>query len=729
MNVKAHWIEEVEKERTVNTSRSARSAQGEAVARYFSSHPLASRPQNRDRRLEEPAATADKVRQTRPVGGVERYVTTAALSPNGSLLACIVSEREAYPRAMQIVLDDAGEPIAESERNVTFPIEGGVRDLAYSPDGTMLACEVAPNGGDQEQIWFVTTDSEDLTAYCLDTTAHATVELVGWEQDQILLNAYDHDGSVVGKLVNPKTGQSTTIDRRTGGALLHSRNGISLFRVGPRSNRLVLLIRPDGSWTPLLPTDAGSTTDMGFVLRTGVIRQPGDHNAEPTEAERDTQMKHGGEASTAGAEHSVVLVRTDHQDTRYHLLEVTHGPGKAAYRKIAHREDADLEQFVVSEDGSTVALLWNSEGYSDIEVLDITGPEPRTIAVPDLPALVATEPTLTADGRLLSVGVSGPEFPPSVMVYDVAKGNWAGEGLGLTASAVGSAVSDTPEVDVDEQPRDQRNRPVLSAWENVQIIPELLHYTARDGLALSGWLYRAVGHPEDRPAPTVVYIHGGPEGQSRPSYNNVLRKLAAYGYTVFQPNVRGSLGRGRYFSQADDRYGRFSAIDDVEDTLDFLIASGLSAEGSNILMGRSYGGYVVHASLTRHAGRWQAGIAACGMSDFLTFFRDTAPWVGAAAHPKYGHPELDRELLREASPIHTMGRVRVPVLFVHGQRDSTVPISESYQAIGVLAAHGVRTEFLTFADEGHRFEKLTNRRTISHRVLDFCAEIIGDARA
>ena len=65
------------------------------------------------------------------------------------------------------------------------------------------------------------------------------------------------------------------------------------------------------------------------------------------------------------------------------------------------------------------------------------------------------------------------------------------------------------------------------------------------------------------PAPTIVYFHGGPEGQARPHYHNVLRKLAASGYSVFQPNVRGSAGRGRRFSQADDRYGRFAAIDDA----------------------------------------------------------------------------------------------------------------------------------------------------------------------
>lgn len=224
----------------------------------------------------------------------------------------------------------------------------------------------------------------------------------------------------------------------------------------------------------------------------------------------------------------------------------------------------------------------------------------------------------------------------------------------------------------------------------------------------------------------VVYFHGGPEGQSRPEYNNVMRKLVAAGYSVFQPNVRGSLGKGRKFSQADDRYGRFAALDDVEDSLDYLIDAGLASDGNALIMGRSYGGYLVHASLTRHAGRWLGGIAACGMSDLETFYRDTDPWVAAAALPKYGDPQLDKQLLEEASPLRNLKKVKVPVLFIHGQQDFNVPVSEAYQAMGVLTAYGVDTELLLFDDEGHNFERLPNRYEMAQRILKFCERVFHE---
>ena len=625
---------------------------------------------------------------------VNRYVQAPALSPDGRLLACIAVERESYPTALQIPLDANGEPIPGAERPVVLPIDGAVRRVLYSPDGKWLACEASPDGGDHEQIWFVTTDPEDKNAYTVDMAAHETVELVSWEDNQVAFSAYHSDGTVEGKLFDPETGESRVIDRRIGGALVHSRDKHSLFRVGSRGNRELLVIRPDGSWRPLLPVDNGSTTDQGFVF--------------------------------AAEEGHDFIVRSDHSADRYRLLKVSSAGEKHTKHVLLERDDADLEEFAVSADGSTAAVVWNQEGWCDLEIVDLSGEQPVVIDSPEMPSLIARSPSLTADGRLLAITVSGPEFPPSVVLYDVAGRSWVGDGFSVTAAAVGEVVSEDSVEELDDQPLDQRGRPVPSVWGRAKIIPELHHYEARDGMQLSGWLYPPVGVDPSQPAPTVVYFHGGPEGQSRPEYNNVLRKLATAGYAVFQPNVRGSAGRGRWFSQADDRYGRFAGIDDAEDSLDYLIDSGITAPDKAIIAGRSYGGYLVHASLTRHAGRWRGGIAACGMSDLQTFFRDTDSWVASAAQPKYGDPELDKHLLREASPLHKLSVVDVPVLFIHGALDSNVPVSEAYQAMGVLAARGVDVEMLLFDDEGHEFERLPNRFEMSRRALNFCERVFHD---
>ena len=341
----------------------------------------------------------------------------------------------------------------------------------------------------------------------------------------------------------------------------------------------------------------------------------------------------------------------------------------------------------MSLDRSTAVLLLNvHDGLSELEVLDITSDRPRVIARPPLPDVVATSPTITADGRLLAVTIESLDEPPRVVMYDVEADRWTGRGPHKPDPA-----------------------------------PESVTFTARDGLEMSGWLYRAA--PEGEPAPTVVYLHGGPEGQSRPGFNDIARRLLDIGVTFFAPNVRGSTGSGRFFSHADDRYGRFAAIDDVEDALLHLVDEGIADPDRVIVAGRSYGGYLVNATLVRHAGRWCGGIAACGMSDMRTFYRDTEPWVAAAAYPKYGNPLQEQELLKEVSPLRRFYRVEVPMLFVHGAHDTNVPPSETEQAAEALRRRDVPVDVLIFEDEGHEFVKLANRQLLGDRVVQFCQEV------
>ena len=113
------------------------------------------------------------------------------------------------------------------------------------------------------------------------------------------------------------------------------------------------------------------------------------------------------------------------------------------------------------------------------------------------------------------------------------------------------------------------------------------------------------------------------------------------------------------------------------------------------------------------------------MSDLRTFYRDTEPWIAAAAYPKYGNPLQEQELLREVSPLPRFRRVNVPMLFVHGIHDTNVPITETEQAAEALRARDVPVDELIFQDGGHEFGKLANRRLLGDRVVQFCQEVFG----
>jgi dipeptidyl aminopeptidase/acylaminoacyl peptidase len=373
--------------------------------------------------------------------------------------------------------------------------------------------------------------------------------------------------------------------------------------------------------------------------------------------------------------------------------------GSRGVSVAAEREGSDLELLALAHDGRTAALAWNTQGASELELVetfpagqaaDSTGPA-RPLA---LPHEVVTRVTAAGAGRLL-LALSGSQRRPGVW--------WAHEGVSLLRTPWSAQ-------DADAVPP---GRPPVR--------PVPLRLTARDGLPLSGWYYRAPGRAHGEPAPCVIHLHGGPEEQERPVFNPLYHELVGRGLDVFAPDVRGSSGHGRSFVDADLGAGRFAALDDVADCAAHAVTAGPADPTRLAVMGRSYGGYLTFASLVWHPDLFRTGVAVCGMSDFLTFFSATEPWIAESAAHKYGHPERDRDLLRALSPMSRIDALRVPLLAVHGEHDTNVPPGESRQFVRAARERGVHAELLTLRDEGHDFLRADNRRLFRRAAADWLA--------
>jgi len=252
------------------------------------------------------------------------------------------------------------------------------------------------------------------------------------------------------------------------------------------------------------------------------------------------------------------------------------------------------------------------------------------------------------------------------------------------------------------------------------IAPTLVDFLAHDGLPLSGWLYRPPSSAG--PGPVLLSFHGGPEAQERPTFSPNHQAVVAAGITVFAPNVRGSSGSGRGFAHADDRYGRYDAISDVVSCVNYLISNNLADPARIAISGRSYGGYLTLAALVRYPGLFRAGIDICGMSDLLTFYRDTEPWIAEAARSKYGDPDQDRALLEDLSPLPKADRITAALLVVHGELDTNVPIGEAHQIVAALQALNRPVSYLELPGEGHEYRGRASRRQLIETVLTFLAE-------
>ncbi|ULE35782.1 alpha/beta hydrolase family protein [Mycobacterium sp. IDR2000157661] len=605
------------------------------------------------------------------------------MSPDATAFAHLVDEG-GYPRAVQRFLRGWR---ATSSRDVELPIEGPITRVLHSADGHWLACEVAPDGSSRTQLWVVTTDPDDRDARRIDSwpaeMPEGTAELISWDGTKVAAILTGADGVGSSCLIDPATGDTIVLDRRSSGRLVDAWAGTALVRVGPRGYRDLMMLRGQTE-IALLPYDPGSTTDTGIILDDhGPRRLRAGLEGEAFELYQPA--KTFGLNSTEG--YVRALIRSENGAEHARLLEVTTTPDGVAYQVIAEKPGYELDEFTVSDDQSTVAMLWNIHGASELQILEL-GDNFLHDPTP-LPGMVASELSISAGGSMLALTVEGPSTPPSVELVDPRTGEWE---------------------PVDRQPS---SGPVAAD-------PTLETVTARDGLQFTGWLFR----PPDGVATigAMLFLHGGPEGQGRPGYNEFFPRLLEEGIAVFLPNVRGSGGFGRNFMHADDRERRFAAIDDVADAAAYLVDGGFVPADRVACCGWSYGGYLTQAAMTFHPHSFAAGISICGMSDLNTWYRNTEPWIAAAAYPKYGHPISDRDLLEQLSPLQRVDALTAPLLLVHGANDTNVPPSESQQMFEALQTLNRRVDLLMFSDDGHEIDKRENRAVLVKAMCEWLIE-------
>jgi len=351
----------------------------------------------------------------------------------------------------------------------------------------------------------------------------------------------------------------------------------------------------------------------------------------------------------------------------------------------------------VSRDGALALLTTSVDGFSRVRLAD-----PQSLKVLreiELPGDgVVTGLSLSEDGALMAVGFSSARVPGDVWLYDTTTGDPAGHPVRLT-----------------ESPNPVAGRTTTD--------PELIRFESFDGLSVPAFVYRPAG--AEGPSPVLVQIHGGPEGQTLPAWDPLKQYLAARGYTVVSPNVRGSTGYGRTYHHLDDVRLRLDSVRDLEGLHAWITAQPDLDEKRAVLYGGSYGGYMVLAGLTFQPDLWAAAVDIVGISSLVTFLENTSAWRRQFREREYGSLEHDREFLHEVSPMTHIDNLRAPLFIIHGENDPRVPVSEARQIAAVLAEKGVRHELVVYPDEGHGLAKLANRLDAYPRAVDFLDEVLG----
>jgi dipeptidyl aminopeptidase/acylaminoacyl peptidase len=241
--------------------------------------------------------------------------------------------------------------------------------------------------------------------------------------------------------------------------------------------------------------------------------------------------------------------------------------------------------------------------------------------------------------------------------------------------------------------------------------PELVKVRSFDGVGIPAFVYRP--HPQKFPGPrpVVINIHGGPEGQAQPVFqarNNYY--LSELGVAVVYPNVRGSSGYGKTFLTLDNGFKREDAVRDLGAILEWIRRQpNLDAQRVGV-MGGSYGGYMALAAMIHFGEQLRCGVDVVGISNFLTFLRNTQDYRRDLRRVEYGD-ERDPQMaafLERISPTTRARQIAKPLFVVQGKNDPRVPATESEQMVKAIRDHGGQVWYLMAKDEGHGFQKKRN---------------------
>lgn len=251
---------------------------------------------------------------------------------------------------------------------------------------------------------------------------------------------------------------------------------------------------------------------------------------------------------------------------------------------------------------------------------------------------------------------------------------------------------------------------------------EVVRYKSFDGLEIPGILYMPWSASAENPAPAVVYLHGGPGGQSRKGYRPEIQHLVNNGYAVFLINNRGSGGFGKTFYHLDDRKHGDVDLKDCIWARKYL-ESLPSVDGSRVaIMGGSYGGYLVVAALAFTPDAFNLGIDLFGITNWVRTLKQFPPhWESMKKFiiAEIGDPIKDEKMLNEKSPLFYASKIRKPLLVVQGKNDPRVLEVESREIVAAVRKNNTPVEYLLFEDEGHGFKKTTNRIKASEAYLQF----------
>lgn len=365
--------------------------------------------------------------------------------------------------------------------------------------------------------------------------------------------------------------------------------------------------------------------------------------------------------------------------------------------------DWDIVYTYFSRDGRFRVTGINQDGSIVIRVVKDGGAGEKPVTLPALPEGEIRGVIFSESGARMAFYVNGDRSPDNLFVHDFS-----------TSQIRQLTRSLSEEIDPSDL-----------------VDAEVVRFRSFDGMVIPSIYYKPHEASVTNKVPALVYVHGGPGGQTMRGYNAQIQYLVNHGYAVLGINNRGSSGYGKtFFAAANRKHGREPLWDCVEAKTYLASLDYIDHERIGI-MGASYGGYMTLAALAFRPEVFKVGIDIFGVSNWLRTLESIPPYwesVRKAIYHEIGDPVKDIDTLVATSPLFHANEIRKPLLVIQGANDPRVTKAESDEIVEAVKRHGIPTEYVVFSDEGHSFTKKKNQIEANRRILEFLDKYLKGGR-
>lgn len=446
-----------------------------------------------------------------------------------------------------------------------------------------------------------------------------------------------------------------------------------------------------GQWNPILVYENRqnlslqtlSNNERYFLLSKALTTSTNDFFLFDNKTQGITKISEtSGGYSSAGFsdDNTQFFYRTDVGKEFDYLKSYTIETGE---QKIVYESDWDVMYSYLSENETYRVVGINEDGKTNLVIFNTQ--DGTQVDFPEIPDGTITGVSISQSEQKMRLSVGSSKSPNDFYLYNL-KTN--------TIKKLTNSLN--PELNADHL-----------------VAAEVIRFASFDGLEIPAIYYKPIQASAKEKVPALVWVHGGPGGQSRVGYSSLIQYLVNQGYAILAVNNRGSSGYGKSFYKMDDRNHGDKDLKDCIWGKKWLQEQDYIDPDKIGIIGGSYGGYMTMAAMAFAPDEFKVGVNIFGVTNWIRTLKSIPPFWEAsrkALYQELGDPYTEDSIrLKAISPLFHAEKIKNPVMVLQGANDPRVLQVESDEIVAAVQENKVPVDYVIFPDEGHGFRKKDNQ--------------------